>query len=146
MPTVTEPVYAVNATLPAWQLAWRNGFAPLLSATALTALAKALRLNDPALIQGATTEPPPLDCARALPVQGACALSYCGWQGEGLETVDQVEEFFVRSCYEADQRLGESAACRYFLNWFDETPRADMRRQLLAEIDDELARRNRKAA
>ena len=32
------------------------------------------------------------------------------------------------------ERLGEPAACRWFLNWFDDTPRDQMRRELLAEV------------
>jgi hypothetical protein len=56
-----------------------------------------------------------------------------------LETVSEVEEFFARACFETDQRLGEPAACRWFLNWYDETPREEMRRQLLAEVNRSLA-------
>jgi hypothetical protein len=74
-------------------------------------------------------------------VEAACGLGYCGWQGDGLETVAEVEEFFARTCFEADQRLGEPAACRWFLNWFDETPREEMRRQLLPEVNRSLAQR-----
>jgi hypothetical protein len=29
-------------------------------------------------------------------------LSYCGWQGDALETVAQVEEFYARTCLAAD--------------------------------------------
>jgi hypothetical protein len=80
-------------------------------------------------------------CVQDWPVEAACALGFCGWQGEELETVGQVEEFFARLCFEADQRLGEPAACRWFLNWFDDTPRADMRRELLGEVERALAER-----
>ena len=55
--------------------------------------------------------------------------------------VGQVEEHFARCCFEADQRLGEPAACRWFLNWFDDAPRTDMRRELLAEVELALADR-----
>src|SRR5262249_49069104 len=71
----------------------------------------------------------------------ACVVGYCGWQGEGLETVAEVEEFFARVCYETDQVLGEPAACRWFLNWFDETPRDEVRPELLAEVNRTLAQR-----
>ena len=50
-------------------------------------------------------------------------------------------EFFARCCFEADERLGEPAACRWFLNWFDDAPRDTMRRELLAEVDAALAER-----
>jgi hypothetical protein len=75
------------------------------------------------------------------PVEGACALTYCGWHGEGLQTVAEAEEFFARICFEVDQKLGEPAACRWFLNWFDETPREEMRRQLLVEVNRTLSQR-----
>jgi len=52
--------------------------------------------------------------------------------------VAEVEEFFARACFEADQRLGEPAGCRWFLNWFDETPRDEMRRLLFAEVKHQL--------
>ena len=47
----------------------------------------------------------------------------------------EVEEYFARSCLEADERLGEAAACRWFLNWFDDTPREEMRDELLGEVE-----------
>jgi hypothetical protein len=105
-------------------------------------LRQALVSDDTRLLQGATTTPPPLQCVQDWPVEAACALGYCGWQGEGLETVAEVEEFFARMCFEIDHRLGEPAACRWFLNWFDETPREEMRQQLLAEVYLTLAERH----
>ena len=44
-------------------------------------------------------------------------------------------------CFAIDQRLGEPAGCRWFLNWFDETPRDEMRRLLLAEVARALTER-----
>lgn len=127
--------------MESWQKVWREGVVPLLSNSSLEALQRALANDDARLLQGATTTPPPLECVQDWPVEAACALGFCGWQGEGLETVAEVEEFFARTCFEIDQRLGEPAACRWFLNWFDETPRDDMRRQLLAEVHRALAQR-----
>jgi len=131
-----------GTTMESWRLVWREGFAPVLSTTGLEALRDALLLDDPRLTQGSTTTPPPLMCVQDWPVEAACALGYCGWQGDTLDTVGQVEEFFARACFEADQRLGEPAACRWFLNWFDDTPRAQMRRDLLAEVELALAERD----
>ena len=113
----------------------------MLSTTGLQALKRALESDDPRLSQGSTTVPAPLMCVQDWPVEGACALGYCGWQGEGLETVGEVEEFFARMCFEADQRLGEPAGCRWFLNWFDDTPRESMRAELLDEVELALAER-----
>jgi hypothetical protein len=127
--------------MESWRKVWREGVAPLLSVAGLEALRAALVQDDPRLHQGATTMPPPLPCVQDWPVEGACAVGFCGWQGEGLETVGEVEEFFARTCFEIDQRLGELAGCRWFLNWFDETPRDEMRRQLLAEVNRSLAQR-----
>jgi len=132
--------------MESWRLVWRNGFAPVLSTAGLEALREALQLDDPRLTQGSTTTPPPLACVQDWPVEAACALGFCGWHGEGLETVGQVEEYFAQVCFEADCRLGEPAACRWFLNWFDDTPRDQMRQELLAEVERELANRLPKLA
>jgi hypothetical protein len=125
-----------------WRKTWRNGLSQGLSTKGLLALKQALVRDDARLTQGATTTPPPMQCVLDWPVEGACVLGYCAWQGDGLETVGEVEEFFAKACFEADQRLGEPAAVRYFLNWFDDTPRDEMRRQLLPEVDRVLAERN----
>lgn len=120
--------------IESWRKVWREGFAPSISESALLALRNALTKDDKTLIQGATTTPPPLMCVQDWPVEAACALGLCGWKGENLETVGQVEEYFAKMCFEADQRLGEPSACRWFLNWFDDTPRDEMRRELLGEV------------
>src|SRR6476620_1959925 len=130
-----------DATMESWRTVSRDGFAPVLSLKGLEALRDALAADDPRLTQGSTTTPPPLMCVQDWPVEAACALGYCGWQGDRLETVGQVEEFLARCCFEADQRLGEAAACRWFLNWFDDTPRDEMRQELLAEVERAIADR-----
>jgi len=127
--------------MESWRQVWREGFLPVISTSGLEALRDALRGDDPRLTQGSTTTPPPLMCVQDWPVEAACALGYCGWQGDELETVGQVEEFFARICFEADTRLGEPAACRWFLNWFDDTPRDEMRRELLGEVERALFER-----
>lgn len=132
--------------MESWRKVWREGIAPQLSDEALEALRLALGRDDARILQGATTTPPPLQCVQDWPVEAACVLGYCGWQGEGLETVAEVEQFFAATCFEADRRLGEPAAVRWFLNWYDETPRDDMRRQLLAEVNHVLARRRAEEA
>ncbi len=127
--------------MDSWRKVWREGVTPLIETEGLEALRAALVTDDARLLQGATTTPPPLQCVQDWPVEGACALGYCGWQGEGLHSVAEVEEYFARLCFEADQRLGEPAACRWFLNWFDETPRDAMRALLLPEVHRTLAQR-----
>jgi hypothetical protein len=118
-----------------WRKVWRDGIVPLLSNKALVALWHGLVMDDPRLIQGGTVFPEPVPSSADQAPLAACALGYCGWQGEGLETVAEVEEFFVFMCFEIDQRLGEPAGCRWWLNWFDETPRAEVRRELLCEVN-----------
>ena len=127
--------------MESWRIVWRDGFVPVLSTVGLMSLRDALRSDDPRLVQGATTTPPPLMCVQDWPVEACCALGYCGWQGDALHTVGEVEEHFAKCCFEADQRLGEPAACRWFLNWFDDTPRDQMRRLLLDEVQRVLAER-----
>jgi hypothetical protein len=127
--------------MDSWRKVWRDGLAPLISTAGLEALRAALNSDDARLLQGATTTPPPLQCVQDWPVEAACVLGYCGWQGEGLQSVAEVEDYFARLCFEVDQRLGEPAACRWFLNWFDETPRDEMRSLLLPEVTRTLAQR-----
>ena len=137
----------INLSEPptAWQRTWRQGIAPQLSTEGLLALKRALERDDPMLTQGATTQPRSLQAVQAWPVEAACAVCYAGWQGEGLQTVAEAEQFFARVCYEADEVLGEPSAARYFVNWFDETPRDEMRTLLLEEVERTLAERAARA-
>lgn len=126
-----------------WREVWRNGFAPQMSLAALSALRDALQRDDARLTQGSTTTPPQLECVADWPVEATCAIGFCGWQGgrSDCKTVKEVGEFFAASCFNADQSLKEPAACRWFLNWLDDTPRDEMRRELLAEIELALQQR-----
>ena len=124
--------------MESWRNIWRNGFAPSLSTTGLVEMRKALKADDDRILQGASTVPLALPPHRGNRPRGACALSYCGWRGEDLRTVGEVENYLADLCAEADERLGEPAACRDFLNWYDDTPRAGMRRDLLAEVERTL--------
>lgn len=120
-----------------WRQVWRDGFVPIIPLDSLKFLRDAVARDDSRLTQGSTTTPPPLMCVADWPVEAACALGYCGvneFGGFGTAKVGQVEEIFAKLCFQADQRLGEPAACRHFLNWFDDTPRDEMRREMLAEL------------
>jgi hypothetical protein len=121
-------------TLPAWQHTWREGMVPILELCHLEALERGLITDDKTLIQGGTTMPPPLQACADWPVEAACGISYMGWKGDSLKTVEDVESFFANFCAAIDKQMGEPAACRYFLNWFDETPREDMIALLLSEV------------
>lgn len=117
-----------------WRRVWRFGVVPQLSRHALLALRSGLERDDRALLQGTISSPTPLEVNRDCEVAGACAIGYCGWRGEGKSSVGEVEAYFHRICDAADAVLAEPAACRFFLNWFDDVPRAQMRRELLAEV------------
>ena len=128
--------------MESWRQVWRNGFVPGFTTAGLEALRDALRSDDPRLIQGATTTPPPLMAVQDWPVEGCCGVSFCGWHdGQGLTTVGEVEESFAKACFEADERLGEAAACRWFLNAFDGWSRSEMIANLLPEVEYVLAQR-----
>ena len=130
-----------DATKANWRESWRRGVAPAISTPGLRALRAGLVADDARLLQGATTSPPPLMAVQDWPCEGACGIGFAAWQGDGAATVDEVEQAFAKCCFDADAAMGEPAACRWFLNWFDDTPRDEMRRELTAEIDVELRRR-----
>lgn len=127
--------------MEAWRRVFRDGLAPLLSTRALEALRTAILRDDPQLVQGATTVPPPLQCVQDWPVEGACLIGFAGWKGEDLEIVADVESWFARTCFDVDQRLGEPAGVRFLLNFFDGSSREVAFAGLLPEINRELARR-----
>jgi hypothetical protein len=94
------------------------------------------------MTQGCTTTPPPIQCVLDWPVEGACPIGFAGWQGDGLKTVGEVEEYFAKACFDCDQAIGEVAGVRHFLNWVDDTPRDEMRRELLREVNRVLEERH----
>ena len=120
--------------MESWRTVWRQGIVPQLSPDDLATLRLALLDDDEHLLQGATTSPPPLSCVQNWPVEACCILGFSGWK-IGLQTVAAVEEYFANVCFEADRLLNEPAAVRWFLGWYDETPRDTMRRELLEEVD-----------
>ncbi len=122
-----------------WKKVWREGIAPQMSQDELSSLAKALREDNIDLIQGATCLPAGTPDA---PTEAACALS---WGGIG-QPVKATEDRFQQFCDGCDERMNERAVCRYFLNWFDDTPRDHMRRELLTEVQAALFDRAAKSA
>lgn len=123
-------------SIESWRTVWRDGFAKVLPIRGLEALRDALIADDQRLTQGSTTTPPGLHCVQDWPVEAADAISFTGWQGlPNCTTVGEVSEHFAKMCFEADRLIGEPAACRWFLNWYDDTPRDEMRRELLEEVN-----------
>lgn len=128
-------------TTPSWENVFRTGFAPSMSTAGLEALRAACLGDDPRLTQGSTTTPPSLMSTQDWPCESADAIGYAGWHGDSLTTVGEVEEYFARLCFDADQKLGEPAACRWWLIWFDDTPRGEMLRETARVVTDALRER-----
>lgn len=117
--------------------ALRDGLFPVLTTPQLLALREGLRADDPALIQGATTTPPPMQGFLDWPCEAGCLIAYAGWKEENgyLKTVGEVEEFFAQTCCHVDNNLGEPVGVGHILEWFDDAPRDEMRINLGLEID-----------
>ena len=158
--------------MESWRDTWRRGFAPVLSTDGLRILAEALRTDDPRLIQGSTSIPAPAYASAAgvrdLLVEAADFLGFVATTQAGgfvctaeeyrardgapphtnpnAAKVGVIDEFWANTCLAADRHLGEPHGCRWLLNWFDDTPRDEMRRELLAEVERELAARAEKVS
>jgi hypothetical protein len=116
-----------------WQVAFRAA-APFLGLGGLRALEKALRDDDPRLVQGVTTSPPAHLVMLSWPVEQACLYCYCGWQGDGLGTVGEAQEFFGEAVAATDRAMGEPAGARHLISFWDEAPRGEARAALLPEV------------
>ncbi len=134
-----------NTLSPAWLQSF-EAFASQWQTGTLRKLLKALDHDDPAIIQGATTDPAPRVACEEWPIDGACAVAFAVRYEYELDTVGAVEDAFARACQEADARLGIEAGCRYFLNWFDDTPRGTAFRELGAELRHLIEDRERREA
>jgi hypothetical protein len=149
MTTATRTDEWDDGTCEKWRQVWRRGMAPSLGTDALEFLAGLLESDDGCVTQGSTTTPPPLMCVQDWPVEAACPLATCGaFESGGFReaSVGACEEYFARVCFDCDQRLESPAACRWFLNWWDDTPRDTARAELLAEVKLVLAERAAKPA
>ena len=122
-----------------WQEAFLRGVAPQFSARSLTAMLAALERDDRALIQNATVRPSPLSgLSQDVPCNHTCAIGYLAQTEYNLATNSQVLDAFGLALYQADVYLGEVSAVRFFLNWYDDTPRDQMRAALAETIRGEL--------
>ena len=125
-----------------WRKVFREGFLPSLKTEHLVALREVLASDDPRLIQGATTSPPPLQCVQDWPAEAGCLIGFCGIienGGFGEATVGQAEEWFFQAATQIDSRMGETAAIRWLTNWWDETDRMTAINEILPEIDRAIA-------
>jgi hypothetical protein len=123
----------VSDPLPEWARVWRTGLAPALSAAGLAALAEALDSDDPRLIQSQASAPPAMECYRDRPVEAADCLGIALWLGDGHDTVGPLHDAREAVNRQAFRTLGTDA-WHLFWAWYDDTPRDEMRRLLLAEV------------
>ncbi|MFO0799197.1 MAG: hypothetical protein U0804_17145 [Gemmataceae bacterium] len=148
-----------------WQTAWRFGIAPTLSVAGLEALRAALAENDRRLMQRQFVYPPvrpmrrrttgAIHVPRDRPVTGGCAVILAGWLGDGITDARELHDYFETVCLFADLALADCHGMRleegktgpsfYFIEWFDNTPRARMRAELLPEVERELRLRKRRS-
>jgi len=130
--------------MESWKVVLHKGFLPQWSDAQLRRLKEKLETDSPQLTQGSTTTPPPLMCVAEWPMEACCPVCWGALPADcDLEkvTVGETEQAFAKACYEADLLMGEPAACRWLLNWIDDTPRPQMLKELLTEIETELALR-----
>lgn len=135
--------------MESWRRVFKEGFAPQCSTAELVALRDALVADDPHILQGATTSPPPLMCVRDWPVEDACPWAWVGAYRHGgikAATVAETEEEFSIFCQGCDLLLGEPASSRWFLNAWDDGKRDTMRRAVIEEINTILEARANAAA
>jgi hypothetical protein len=124
-----------------WQEVWRRGFAPQLSDRALKALADALAVDDPRLIQGYCTDPVPVRQSADSVVWGACPVTYGDWQTTPRRTVGNLGWRFHSLCAGADKAMGQPRAWQVFVEWWGTTGRLEAFTLLLAEVNATLAER-----
>jgi hypothetical protein len=116
---------------------------PQLSTAGLEGLRKALERDDPRLITGSTTSPPPLACMEHEPLDGCCPLCTALLDGSPPRaySVGLMEHAFARTCFRCSELCGEPGAVRYFLNAVDEWSRPQLIANLLPEVKAALAAR-----
>jgi hypothetical protein len=117
-----------------WPEVFHVAIAPRLGLAGLQALQAALDSDDAALIQGETCLPDFMSVSRDLPCRAACGLGLALWRSLELRSIGEIDLQFSLLVNQVDGEMGQGAA-RMFVQWFDETPRATMRRQLLKEVN-----------
>ena len=121
---------------------WRVGLAPLLTLEQLEKLRIALVTNDKRLEQGVTVLPRVIEEEDPTEATAACLIGFCAL-GE-LRRSASIEEWFANICYRIDvvmRELREPGRISHLLCWFDDTSRAQMRADLLTEVQRTLAER-----
>ncbi len=109
---------------------WRK-IAKVLPLDGLERLRDALRNDDHKLVQIATTVPA-FDSLASQICEGGCAIGYAFTNG--INTTESVRESFRKVRDEVDPSY-------LFTYWFDMTPRDEMRRELLPEVERAIQER-----
>ena len=91
--------------MDSWRIVWRDGFGPVLFHGGAGGPPRCPEGRRPPLGAGRDDHAAPADVRAGLAGRGRVRPGLCGWLGEGLSTVGEVEEFFARACFEADERL-----------------------------------------
>ena len=118
-----------------WREVWRENIVPQLNTKGLEALRLALLTDDPRLIQRYVVKGVSGVINKTVfnDIVGACAVGYAEWHGKDLT-----------NCYDVVQAY-LSVLCKPpivgFTPWFDMTPRQEMRKALLPEVNLALAQR-----
>jgi hypothetical protein len=129
--------------MESWRKAWRESVAPQLSGPGLRRLADGLEYDDPCILQGQTVDPPHMYGFRHADAEACCPIGYACWQGDGRKTVEDVQSAFQRVCWAGENTIPPNdTSAIHFLRFVDDSPREVMRRELLAEVRLELARRD----
>jgi hypothetical protein len=127
-----------------WDDVFRRGVASAMTTAELEALADGLRVDDPALVQGATYVPDPYGIGRARPCAciGGCAIGYAAWKS-GRAWTHEVSGRFDEVALACNRLLGGevAASVRFFTAFFDERPRDEVRRELLPVVEDIIKER-----
>ncbi len=124
-----------------WETVLRDGVFPQLTDAQLAAAERAVRTDDPRLIQKKTVRDPLGENDLRKPAAGACFVGYCGFASGGFCTVLEVTSYFLEFSRRADRLLNERASLRWFLAEYDGWDRDEMRRNMLRVLKAEIARR-----
>ena len=123
-----------------WRAAWQV-IQQRLPTKGLLCLRTALETDDSALLQGASTNPPPWDCVSDWSLSGGCPIVYAGWRAGLFSTVGEGEIYFAQLASRLDRELGWPSACFTFLNFWDDGRREEVRALLLEEVTQEIQNR-----
>lgn len=126
----------VRHSIEPWRLALQTALHHTTT-VGLQVLAQALRTADTRLIRGVTAATDQDDDGRLV---GACLLAYPGWVGDGLETHDEVDQYWQALRERVAIDLEDLQPFRALVTRWDTGPEG-FAAEALAEVEAELARR-----